>query len=814
MTPSALHGVHVLELGGDVATAYATRLLADLGADTVKIEPPQGDTLRERARRASTQEDAAIARGLFEYLNANKHSVVIDPEAADSRERLRHHFRWADIVIERLGPGGLEELGLDRDTREELRPSAVVVRLSDWGLTGPNPNQPATPLTVQAAAGWITSRGDPQGPSVQVGGQMDQYVVGCYASTAALTGRAAAQRSGVGGEIDLSVMECLHSTVPYTRLFMDVLVEMGWGGNPGDQRTPFGVRPCKDGWVGINILTGQQWVDACTATGLADYTEFQHALMQGEIALEPFSDRLKEWLADRTVNEVVELCQAFRIPAVPIGSADRFGQFEQWQEREFFLEVEGDDGVLQRPGFPWRLSATPAKRPERSPRLGEHTDIHSDTVSSPGTAPGQMVAAEVGPQPDRPLDGLRVVDLGSFWAAPYLSCYLGAMGADVTKIESTKRPDGFRFTATFPQLGDRWYERSLLWQATNLNKRDVTLDLGSDDGRDLLRRLCADGDVFIENYAARVVEQFGFGYEQLREINPRMIVLRLPGFGLEGPWRDYVGWGNAFEQLAGLSWVTGFQDGPPLTPGGYIDPTVGMHAATALLAALEHRERTGEGQLIEIPQIEVGACLTAEQVIAHSLTGQVLGRRGNRSPDCAPQGVYRCRDEDGEKRWVAISVRDSEEFDALRKLMGEPPALATSGLETLEGRREHHDELDQSIETWTADRTADEVVAALEENAIPVAAVLRTADHYEEPRLAARHYYQEIEHPIVGARGFPGYPMRFWFMPHSPHLTPAPLLGQHNDEVLGNELGLTSEELLRLEASGVIGTEPVGLGES
>ncbi|GAA1267566.1 hypothetical protein GCM10009609_33340 [Pseudonocardia aurantiaca] len=408
-----------------------------------------------------------------------------------------------------------------------------------------------------------------------------------------------------------------------------------------------------------------------------------------------------------------------------------------------------------------------------------------------------------------PFDGLRVIDLGSFWAAPYLTTYLGAYGADVVKVESVQRPDGFRFTSTQPALGDRWFDRSLLWQATNLNKRCVTVGLRSEQGKDLLRRLCADADVFVENYAARVVEQFGFDYEGLRRINPSIIVLRLPGFGLAGPWRDYVGWGNAFEQIAGLAWVTGFGDGRPQTPGGYIDPTVGMHAAVALLAAVEHRERTGEGQLVEVPQIEVGASMTAEQLIVRSSGGTELVRQGNRHPVYAPQGVYRCAAEPAE--WVALSVRDNREWRALRRIMGDPPEMAAPVLDTVAGRQSHHDELDRALQEWSRGQDVHDVVSDLRGAGVPVARVLVPAGFNEDPQLVDRQYYQEVVHPLSGKRRFPGYPMRFSFeSARRPHRRPAPRLGEHNEEILGGELGLTPDELAAHTESGVIGTAPAG----
>ena len=410
-----------------------------------------------------------------------------------------------------------------------------------------------------------------------------------------------------------------------------------------------------------------------------------------------------------------------------------------------------------------------------------------------------------------PFEGLRVVDLGSFWAAPYMTSFLGARGADVVKVESIQRPDGFRFTSTMPELGDRWFDRSLMWQATNLNKRDLTLDLGREAGKALLRRLLADADVFVENYAARVVEQFGFDHEALLAINPRLVVMRLPGFGLEGPWRDYVGWGNAFEQLAGLAWVTGYPDGRPQTPGGYIDPTVGMHAAVALLAAIEHRDRTGEGQLVEVAQIEVGASMAAESVISWSLHGEAPGRSGNRHPVYAPQGVYECaQDRPG---CVALSVRHDEDWAALITLEGAPDALRDERFATASGRRSAADELDALLEVWCATQNADDLAELLVGGGVPAARVLTVDRFNEDPHLVARSFYQSVEHPLSGPRLFPRYPMRFDFEEDArvTHQRPAPLLGQHNTEILRDELGLSQAEVAALEEAAVIGNVPRGV---
>jgi crotonobetainyl-CoA:carnitine CoA-transferase CaiB-like acyl-CoA transferase len=313
------------------------------------------------------------------------------------------------------------------------------------------------------------------------------------------------------------------------------------------------------------------------------------------------------------VAEIVELGQAMRIPVSPVCDATTVVDCPQYRDREFFVDAGGDDWSFRRPGAPFRLSRTPVLPPRPAPRLGAEAPAEAPARSSDWRAGGASA------DPALPLAGITVLDLSTFWAGAYLTCYLGAFGADVVKVESIQRPDGHRYSGAWAYEGDRWYERSAMWQGTNLNKRDITLDLTSDRGRDLVRRLVRDADVVVENFSPRVIEQFGLDYESLAELKPDVILVRMPGFGLEGPWRDYVGWALNFEQTSGMAAATGYAEGPPCNLQGPADPIVGVHAGVALLAAVEHRRRTGEGQLIEVAQIEVAACVAAEPIIENSM---------------------------------------------------------------------------------------------------------------------------------------------------------------------------------------------------
>jgi crotonobetainyl-CoA:carnitine CoA-transferase CaiB-like acyl-CoA transferase len=362
-----------------------------------------------------------------------------------------------------------------------------------------------------------------------------------------------------------------------------------------------------------------------------------------------------------------------------------------------------------------------------------------------------------------------VLDFTAFWAGPFATAWLRAMGADVVKVEAVQRPDGIRFSATIgPKDDPRFYELSGLFHASNLGKRGITLDLGHPDGLAIAKQLIARCDVVAENFTPHVMDHFGLDWDAVRACNPSVIYLRMPAFGLSGPWRERGGFAQTMEQLTGMAWVTGYEGGPPIIPGGPVDPMVGTHAAIALVAALEHRARTGEGQLVEVPLVEVATAVTADQVIRYAIDGTLGGRRG-------AGGVYSCA---GEEQWVAVDVtRDP----------------MTAG--------------DRAA--WCASRTPEAVVKELLAQGIAAAAVVPGYATVDDPQMRARAFFETVTHPLAGEHHYPTWPVRMSAGPHRYWAGPAPMLGEHTAEVLRAELGLGDDDLARLEAEHVIGTVPV-----
>jgi crotonobetainyl-CoA:carnitine CoA-transferase CaiB-like acyl-CoA transferase len=403
---------------------------------------------------------------------------------------------------------------------------------------------------------------------------------------------------------------------------------------------------------------------------------------------------------------------------------------------------------------------------------------------------------------DLPFAGLRVVDLTAFWAGPMATTVLADLGADVIKIESIQRPDGMRFAGAL--RNDVLWEWSPIFHGANPGKRDVTLRLDHPEGLDLLKRLIRDADVVIENFSARVMPGFGLDAETIKTLNPRAIYVRMPAFGLDGPWKDRAGFAMNVEQVSGLAWVTGYED-MPLVPRGSCDPIGGMHAIFALGIALEERRRTGHGQLLEVALLEPGLNIAAEQVLEYSAFGVLLGHSGNKMPHAAPQGVFPSVIS---SELIAISVTNDDEWRGLCRVLEAEDWLHSGSLSTHRGRLAQHEGLCARLAEWTAGRDRQAAIDALQRAGVPASAVINPHELSPNPQLEARGFFQILKHPITGDTRYPGFPAHFTAFERDLHSTPPPTLGQHNREVLQNELGLEDHDIDRLESEGVIGTRP------
>ena len=773
-----LDGLRVVECATGIAGAYAAKLWNDAGAEVVKVEPPGGDPLRRWT--ASGHDPGGEDGALFRFLNASKRSVVADLASAEGRDLLLALAARADLVVESPAVGSEESVGLAALQARE--PALSLVSITPWGLDGPWAERPATEFTLQAWCGATAYRGLPERGPVAAGGRIGEWAAGTYAALGGLAAWLAARRTGCGQHVDVSTFEVMVSAMT---TYFDLRAQFFQDGPlPISIETP-SIEPAKDGWVGLCTYTGQQWKDFCLMIGRPEIADDQRYFEGYERMQQlPFIQGVMHaWTREHTVDEIVELATALRLPVAPIGDGRNVLEQDHFVAREVFQESPHG---FKAPRVPYRLQSSEPRPLGRAPDLDEHG--------------AELRAEAAGPPPPA-----RIIDLSAFWAGPVLVEALAALGADVIKVESIQRPDGMRFAGAV--RNEVLWEWAHVFHGANTGKRAITLDLNSDDGRALLRRLVEGADALVENFSVRVMDHFGLSWETLHAWNPGLVMLRMPAWGLEGPWRDRTGFAANVEQASGLAWITGYTD-MPLIVRGACDPVGGMHAAFGLLLALEERRRTGEGQLVECPLVEPALNLAAEQVIEWTAYGELLERQENRGPVAAPQGVYRCL---GDDAWVAIAVASDTDWAGLRQAFGDPEWTRDPALAHEAGRRAAHDALDAALSTWCASRKPEEVVDGLLAAGVPAAHVVNAQELVPQPQLEARRFFQTLEHPVTGPTRYPGLPMRFSGFDPQVRRTPAPTLGQHNDEVLGGELGLSEEELERLRAAKVIGNRPAWL---
>jgi crotonobetainyl-CoA:carnitine CoA-transferase CaiB-like acyl-CoA transferase len=784
--PTPLHDLRVVEISDRIAGSYCGKLLTDAGAQVRKIEPPQGDSLR---RYSATGSPIAEASPFYSYLNAGKLSMTM----AGNSERLGAELAGADVVVITANPSQAAALGIDPQRLLADSPQAVIVTISDFGWAGPYADRAASEFTLQAWAGSPGFRGDPAGPPISIGGDLGEYMGGVFAAFGALAVRRRVESGGLGEHLDLSMLEAM-TLMQSSEWLHSQLLRV-----PPVSRTTEvpSIEPAKDGYVGITMVTGQQWLDFVAMVECPQLEEIEQLRFQ--IGRWGYRDLIREqigpWLTERTVEEIVELGQLFRLPIAALGNGSTIRDSEYVRQREVFVR---NPAGFHQPRPPWLMSAC-APAPVRDT---------ADAGADNGELPWQTSKTEHQPTAvQRPLEGVRIVDLTAFWAGPAATHLLAAFGAEVIKVESIQRPDGIRYSGGMRKDVDDWWEYGWVFHAMNTNKRSVTLDLGSEEGRRLFTKLAVGADVVIENFSPRVMDQFGLTADVLLNVNPKLVVARMPAFGLGGPWRERVGFAPTMEQIAGLAWVTGLPDGPPVAPRGACDPLAGVHAAFAVLAALNFAERTGSGQQVELPMLETVLNATAIQAIEAEVFGITLSRRGNRGHGGSIQNLYRCA---GDDDWIAITIRDDEQWAALVDLMGRP-AWCDQHLATVSGRLTSADDIDRRLQEWFAGQPLAATVELLAAAGVPAAPVVSPSLVTENPQLRDRGFFEALDHASIGSALYPCPPFALLTGQDRWLRRPPPRLGEHNGEVLRERCGLTDEELANLATTGVIGTRPKGL---
>jgi len=752
-----LDGIQVLDLS-DERGQLCGMMLADLGADVVCIEPPGGSMARQLAPLASDASD--IEGSLFWWSYArNKRSAVLDLETEEDREKLRALALRADVLIESAAPGALAELGLGHTDLAARNPGLVTVSITPFGQDGPKAHWPASDLTVLAAGGPLWLSGDPDRPPTRVCVPQAFHHAACEAATAALVALHERNRSGRGQHVDVSAQQAVTIATQ-----SDIVAARVNPGNRGFSRNGGGAKtgstvlrfvyPAADGFVSITHVFGssvgpvtRRMMECVCADGFCDeatrdkdWVAYGALLASGEEPNEEW-ERIKRcveaWTTSKTKAELLELALERNLLIAPAQTPQDCLQSAQLASRDYFDEWERPDGRgrVRAPG-PWvKLSRTPLRTARRAPRLGEHTDeVLAELASRPPAA--HPTRAE---DRDLPLRDVKILDFMWAVAGPATTRMLVDYGATVVRVESGKRMDVARTLR--PTIANAETENAALFHNCNIGKRMIALDISQPESRDVLLDLVRYADIVCESFAPGKMEKLGLDYASLCEVKPDLIMLSTSLMGQTGPLARFAGYGNLGAAIGGFCELGGWPDRPPAGPyGAYTDYMAPRFNASALLAALAHRQRTGEGQQIDMAQIESGLHFLAPALLAFGTRGEILTRAGNADAIDAPHGCYPV---EGEDRWIAIAVDGDAPWQALCEVLDVSEWTRDPRFADAAARRVHADVLDDRLAERTRTRKGEDLEAALIARGIPAHRVLDSPGLCEDPQLCFRGHFVE-----------------------------------------------------------------------
>lgn len=811
-----LAAYRVLDLT-DVRGILCGKILGDLGADVVRVEPPGGNPARREWPFAGEGPDPERSLYWWAYA-ANSRSLVADLGTPDGVARVRDFAGRADFVLESFTAGHLDGLGLGWDELARENPRLILTSITPFGQSGPYREWKGPDLVVQAMSGMMFHLGDGDRPPVRIGVPQAYLQAAGQAAVATLVAHHWRGRTGRGQWVEVSAqaamlwtimsetgLPSLHGYVP----FRDG-VHARYAGFR--RRIIF---PCLDGFVALIASGGTigaaamealtAWMDEeGTAPAFMRERNWQawdsaHLLGAGErgqAELDEVEVAVARFFEGKTKEALYEGALKRGILLAPVTDTRDLLENAQLAAREFFVPLgrsEVNRDVVGLGPFA-KFGATPIALRRPAPGIGEHTAqvvVEWQSAALRGTP-------VAGPLP-APFEGLRVLDFAWVATGPITGRLLAEFGADVIRLESATRIDPAR---TLPPWADREAgpNRSQLFANYNASKRSVAVDLSHPGGRDIARSLIARADVVIESFTPGTMGRWGLGYSDLKALKPDIILLSTCQQGQTGPHSHYAGYGSLAAGLAGFYAVTGWPDREPsMIYGAYTDFVAHHFASAALLAALDHRHRTGEGQHVDLSQFEASLHFLAPAILDYTVNGRVAIRRGNADDRAAPHNAYPCA---GADQWCVVACEDEIEWEALCGAMGKPEWCGRPDFATAEARRENAEVLDRLIGRWTATQEARALVRRLQRLGVPAGVVQSCADLHKDPQLAARGAFQWLDHPEIGRAPYEAWPFKFSRTPG--RLCRAPLLGEHTHEVLGDLLGMGREEVDRLIALGVL----------
>ena len=775
-----LAGIRVIDQA-DENGEMCGRLLADLGAEVIRIEPPGGAASR---RLPPVHDDISL---YFTVRNLGKKSVTLDMESADGRRRLDGLLDAADVWIESLRSD-------DLDRREVLQrhPGLVITSITAFGLTGPYRDYHATNAVLVAMSGLLFRSGVTGKPPLLPPGAIAYDIAGttaAFATVAALWDRA---KTGRGQHLDVSVMEAAAQTSDWampsfssTKARGGTYYEIRTGSAP-----VYTMYPCADGYVRLIILNRRQWRAMRAWLGepqVLQADHFDNLLGRMSIQHDILDPMFAEFFKDK--NKLELACEAQRrgLAMTPVLSPDEVLSADHFVDRKTFREaqvagvvkVRVADGFFildgRRLGFTGHASAVGENDRETFAPIAKAAPIADAT------------------QRRYPFAGLRVLDFGIGGVGVEAGRLLAEYGADVIKIETRAHPDFIR--AIYGT------EMNPAFASSSRCKRSLGINLRTEHGLETIKRLIAVADVVIENSATGTMEKLGLGYQQMREINPRIVLASSQLMGATGSWKDWIGFGPNSRTAGAMTYLWNFPEGgmPPGSGAIHPDHLAGRMLALGATATLLARERRGGGHL-EVAQVEVIIGLLADLMLKAALAPGSVEPQGNHNPRCAPWAVYPCA---GNERWCVITIRDDDDWRRFRAAIGDPEWARAREYETARGRIEYRAEIDRRVAEWTSARSDREVTEILQRAGVPVGFMMYASDMPTDPHLLARAYPQPVDQPGVGAMMFEGPAFHATSIPE-PIVAPAPALGEHTREICRTILAMPDAEVSKLIAEGVL----------
>ncbi len=812
--PSA---IRVVDFSEFVAGPYCSKLLADFGADVIKVERPgSGDRGRSagpvvRLPDGETGRDNQRERSaIFAYLNTNKRSIVLDLRQHDDCDTAKKLVSQADIVVETFRSGTLDRLGLSRRALQELNERLIIVSITGFGHHGNRAEYAASDLIAWAASGALFTGGAPGREPLRTGSNLTYYAAGTLAAVGALAALWGVRGGGPGQTVEVSLVDGAVQLVGHYLLNAAAQTRT----IPARGRPTAGIpMACRDGFLGVNFFPGSphQWIAFCEMVGRPDLLTDPRFAAPADRSTHwhELESEVSGWLSQHTTDELFQQALAWHLPFGIVASADKLLEFEQFRARSFFRAVPHPIvGTIIMPGPPAIFSGGGWKLRRPAPRLGEHTqEIIREWLTEETRPPAAH--SDLPPRHSLPLSGIRVLDLTHGLAGPHATKLLGDIGADVLKVESIQHADTARMEGTIlPGEPRTQFERSANFLWVNLNKRDITLNLASEDGMRILKRLVRDADVVASNFRPGVMEAFGLTYDVLRSLNPSVVYLQISGYGSTGPWRMLPCFSAPAEQMAGVSYISGYPKERPITRTVWEDSAVAMIGAFSVIASLHDRARSGVGTHIDLSMAEVIASFNAEAILDFTANSRVWERVGNRHRfgQAAPHGCYRCM---GEEAWIAVAVTDEAQWESFCRILGAEHWLQDERFADVASRDEHYALLARMIEERTSTCDRWELASRLQAAGVPAHAVANALEVVEQTNEQGGAGLVTVERAHVGLQQYVGSAFRLSRTPLG-QPRPAPVLGEHNHEVLVS-LGLTDTEIDRLEQERVTGTSPLNM---